>query len=157
MNTVELLQYSLDFAFDVLGQVTADLTQEQAEWKPPGITSTIGSIYAHILTYVDFFLHEVCIPRSDSIFRDPPPDKIIMGDIQVDLSELHQRAGEVQRVAHDWISSLTSDVLEQKMETSIGELNFGPMLEAFVISHINMHCGEISALKGCQGAKGYPW
>jgi len=37
MNTVELIQYSLDIAFDILGQVTADLTQEQADWKPPGV------------------------------------------------------------------------------------------------------------------------
>jgi len=42
MNTVELLQYSLGFAFEILGQVTADLTQEQADWAPPGAASTIG-------------------------------------------------------------------------------------------------------------------
>jgi hypothetical protein len=31
------------------------------------------------------------------------------------------------------------------------------VLDLFVVWHINAHCGEISALKGCQGAKGYPF
>jgi hypothetical protein len=50
MNTVELIQFTLGAAFDVLGQVTADLTQEQADWQPPGKANTIGSIYWHTLT-----------------------------------------------------------------------------------------------------------
>jgi hypothetical protein len=29
--------------------------------------------------------------------------------------------------------------------------------EFFIIWHINVHAGEIYALKGCQGLKGYPW
>ena len=39
----------------------------------------------------------------------------------------------------------------------IGDYNLGRFLEFFVIWHINVHCGEISALKGCQGLEGYPW
>jgi len=39
MDTVELVQFSLGAAFDVLGMVTADLTQEQADWRPPGVAS----------------------------------------------------------------------------------------------------------------------
>jgi hypothetical protein len=55
MNTVELVQFSLGSAFDVLGMVTAVLTQEQADWTPPGVASTIGAIYWHIIAYVDHF------------------------------------------------------------------------------------------------------
>ncbi len=47
--------------------------------------------------------------------------------------------------------------LERTIDTPCGEFNLGQMLESFVIWHINAHCGEISALKGCQGLKGYPW
>ena len=45
MNTVELLEYSLKNALDILKQVTADLTQEQADWMPPSIANPIGSLY----------------------------------------------------------------------------------------------------------------
>jgi uncharacterized damage-inducible protein DinB len=158
MNTVGLLQYSLDFAFDILGQVTADLTQEQIDWRPPGIAPTIGSIYSHILTYVDLFIKDACIeqkPFPESI--DSRPAVLYLQDVQVELSALHKRAGEVQRTAQDWLSSLTPADLARKRDTTIGELNQGQMLEAYIVWHINVHCGEIAALKGCQGAKGYPW
>jgi hypothetical protein len=75
----------------------------------------------------------------------------------VDLPALHEYAREVQSAAQDWLSSLTPADWERKMETSIGEINLGQLLEAYIIWHINAHCGEISALKGCQGAKGYPF
>jgi len=102
MNTVELIQYSLDIAFDILGQVTADLTQEQADWKPPGVASTIGAIYSHIITYVDYFVQNYCIegkPAPESV--ESRPDVLKMQDVQVDLSELHELAGNVKNKTQD--------------------------------------------------------
>ena len=92
MNTVELLQYSLGFAFDILGQVTAALTQEQTDWRPPGTVSTIGAIYSHTITYVDYIVQKGCIGQSDAVFAEPPPAKIRMQEVQVDLSALWQGA-----------------------------------------------------------------
>jgi len=160
MNTVELLQYSLGFAFDVLGQVTADLTQEQANWTPPGVASSIGAIYSHTITYLDFVVQKICIGQNFSLFvpGEPPPPETAMQDVQVDdLPALHERARNVRVAAQDWLSSLTPADLQVRRETSIGELAVGQFFEAYIIWHINVHCGEISALKGCQGAKGYPF
>ena len=158
MNTVELLQYSLGFAFDVFDQVTADLTQEQADWTPPGVASSIGTIYSHLVTYLDNTMQKIFIAQDFALLAVPPPPEIMMRDVQVDdLPTLRERAKNVRVAAQDWLSSLTPADLEIKRETSIGELDLGQMLEAFVIWHINVHCGEISALKGCQGAKGYPF
>ncbi len=158
MNTVELTQYSLDFAFDILGLVTADLTQEEADWMPPGVANTIGSIYSHTITYVDYFVQNFLIegkPGPESI--ESRPEALKMQDVQVDLSELHELAGNVKKKTQGWLSSLTPEDLSRKIDTTIGELTVGQMLEAYLVWHINAHCGEISALKGCQGAKGYPW
>ena len=158
MNTVELTQYSLGFAFDILGQVTADLTQEQADWKPPGVVDTIGAIYSHIVTYVDYFVQNYMIegkPKPESI--ESRPEVLKMQDVQVDLSELHELAGKAKNKTQGWVSSLTPADLSRKIDTTIGELTLGETLEVYIIWHINVHCGEISALKGCQGAKGYPW
>ncbi|MCP4535854.1 MAG: DinB family protein [Chloroflexi bacterium] len=157
MNTVELLQYSLGFAFDVLDQVTADLTQEQADWAPPGVASSIGSIYSHLVTHLDFFVREICLGQRFELFAEPPPPEIMMQDVQVDMSALYERAKKVRAVTEDWLASLSPAVLDVKVETPIGPLNVGQMVEAYIIWHINVHCGEISALKGCQGAKGYPF
>ncbi len=158
MNTVELLQYSLDTAFELFGQVTADLTQEQADWQPPGEASSIGAIYSHIVTYVDFLLEKIFVPFDDTEFRKPaPPPEILMQDVQVELSDLHKHAGELKKAYQDWLSSLTPADLDVEIETSVGPLNVGQTIEFYVIWHINVHCGEISVLKGCQGATGYPF
>ena len=158
MNTVELLQYSLDTAFGILSQVTADLTQEQIDWQPPGLVNTIGSIYSHILTYVDWFVQDLCIDQK------PFPESLEaaikdhgMRHVQADLAELHKSAGTVWKKAQGWLSSLTPADLEIIRNTTVGELNQGQMFEIYIIWHINVHCGEIAALKGCQGAKGYPF
>ena len=157
MNTVELTQYSLSNAFNLLKEVVADLTQEQADWGPLGTASTIGAIYSHTITYVDFIVQRVCIGQSDAVFAEPPRTEIRMQEVQVDLSALHEYADKVHNTAQEWLSTLTPADLEYRMNTSIGELNLGQLLEAYIIWHINVHCGEISALKGCQGLKGYPW
>jgi len=156
MNTVELLQHSLDFAFEVLGLVTADLTQEQADWQPPGIANSITANYSHILAYMDWILEGILIPYDDSPFLDPPPE-IVLQDVQVELSDLHKRAGGLRKAYMDWLSSLTPADLDMELKTTIGPLNLGKTVELYVVWHINVHCGEISAIKGCQGAKGYPW
>jgi uncharacterized damage-inducible protein DinB len=157
MNTVELTQYALSNAFDLLQQVVADLTQEQADWVPPGTVSTIGAVYSHTITYVDFIVQRVCIGQSDADFAEPPPEEIRMQQVQVDLSALHEYADQVQSAAQEWLSTLTPADLDRRRNTSAGELNLGQLLESYIIWHINAHCGEISALKGCQGLSGYPW
>jgi len=158
MNTVELLQFSVGVAFDVLGQVTADLTQEQADWSPPGTVSCIRDIYWHTLTYVDHFVRDNCIEGKrlpETV--ESRPDVLRMQAVEADVCELHQFASEVESTVQDWLSSLTPADLDRTRHTTVGELNAGQMLEIYVVWHINAHCGEISALKGCQGLTGYPW
>jgi len=157
MNTVELLQYALNTAFEVLSYVTHDLTQEQVDWQPPGIACNIGSILSHLDSYLDFFLQEVCIEKRFELLKSPPPVEIVMKDVQVDLHDLHVRTKNITKLTKDWLSSLTPADLEVDFESAIGTINVGQMIEAYIIWHINVHCGEISCLKGCQGAKGYPW
>ena len=55
------------------------------------------------------------------------------------------------------MASLTPEDLERTISTLVGEYTLDQYLEIFIIWHINAHCGELSALKGCQGLKGYPW
>jgi hypothetical protein len=158
MNTVELLQFSAGTAFDILSQVAADLTQEQADWKPPGTASSITDVYWHTLTYVDYFVRTYCIEGKrlpETV--ESRPDVLRMQEVETGLSELHQFAGEVRSTVQGWLSSLTPADLDRRRHTTAGEMNVGQMLEIYIVWHINAHCGEISALKGCQGLTGYPW
>ncbi|MGD2178793.1 MAG: DinB family protein [Anaerolineae bacterium] len=77
--------------------------------------------------------------------------------IQVDLPALHDYAHATVQTLLDWAASLTPEDLERVIPTPFGDYNQGQWLEFFIIWHINVHCGEIAALKGCQGLTGYPW
>lgn len=175
MNSVELIQYSLGFAFDILEQLVSDLTQEQADWQPPGNVNPIGALYWHIIGYVDEIVHDWGMgqpPLKQSadwkekvVLTSPPVDpedpmgelRAIREGLRVDLPALHDYARATSQAVQDWVATLTPEDLERPIDTPIGELKMGQMLEAFIIWHINVHCGEISALKGYQGLKGYIW
>jgi hypothetical protein len=173
MNSVELTQYALGNAFAILEQVTADLTQEQADWTPPGIANPIGATYWHAISSTDEI---VCqwIRGEEPLHRKggwqekvltasvPEPEHGedylgYMQAIRVDVAALHAYAKAVADATQAWLASLAPEDLERELETPIGKLSVGQMLETFVIWHINAHCGEISALKGCLGVKGYPF
>lgn len=173
MDTVELIQYSLGNAFGILEQVVADLTQEQADWIPPGIANPIGALYWHAVSSMDHIVHGWCMGQAPLSERDGWREKVLTvsapepehgGDylaymrvIRVDLPVLHEYAQAVAGAAQGWLASLTPEDLERRVDTPIGELNLAQMLETFVVWHVNAHCGEISALKGCQGTRGYPF
>jgi len=90
--------------------------------------------------------------------EDPRGDlPAVREGLRVDLAALHDYARATRQAVQGWVASLTPEDMARKIETSIGELTVGQFLELYVIWHIKVHCGEISALKGCQGLKGYPW
>lgn len=171
MNTVDLIQFALGNALGILQQVTADLTQEQADWVPPGIANPIGALYWHLIASVDQVVHGRGMDQAPLSQAQGWQGKVLVGsppegepghppeirEARVDLPALHEYAQAVSQAIQDWLASLTPEDLERKLDTPIGELNLGQMLETFVIWHTNAHCGEISALKGCQGVQGYPF
>jgi hypothetical protein len=171
MNTVKLLQYSLRNAFGILEQVTADLTQEQADWVPPGIANAIGALYWHAISSTDFLVHDWCMGQAPLSQSAGWEEKVLLasaanqdGDhaaairaVRVDLPAMHEYTQAVTGAVESWLASLTAQGLERRIDTPIGELNLAQVLASFVIWHIDAHCGEISALKGCQGSRGYPF
>jgi hypothetical protein len=171
MDTKELMGYSLGTAFGILGQVTADLTQEQADWMPPGTAVPIGALYWHTIASTDLMVHNWGMgqpPLSQSagwqkkvLVGEAPPEEegrpAGFRDAKVNLIELHAYAKAVTEVVQGWLSSLAPEELDRKIDTPIGELTLAQTIDTFVMWHVNAHCGEIAALKGCQGAKGYPF
>ncbi len=170
MNTVELLQFAQGNALRILKQVTEDLSQEQTDWTPPGVVNSIGSIYWHVIVSVDQVVHAWGMGQETLLQKDGWQEKVIvealedakeyptqMIAVRVDLPTMHEYSLAVARAARDWLASLSPDDLERQINTPVGEMNLGQLVMSFVTWHVNAHCGEIAALKGCQGAKGYPF
>ena len=171
MNTIELLQFSWGNAFGILGQVTADLTQEQADWEPPGVANPIGGTVWHTVSGTDFLVHTWCAGQTPLMESGGWRDKVLLTSgpevegetrehllsIQVDLPQLHAYTQAVGEAVQAWVSTLRPEDLERPVENPMGEMNLGQVVAKFVLGHVNAHCGEIAALKGCLGAKGYPF
>ena len=64
MNAIDLLKYSMGNAFGILGQVAADVTQEQADWVPPGIANPIGATLWHTVSGADMIVHKWCAGQT---------------------------------------------------------------------------------------------
>jgi hypothetical protein len=171
MNTIELLCFSLKNGFDLLGAVTGDLTQEQADWVPPGTALSIGTLYWHVISSTDYLLHDWCLGEAPLSQRDHWEEEVVLSSeppeegahaatvrpVRVDLAAMHDYTRVIADEALAWLAGLAPDDLERQVQTPVGELNLAQMLEVFVVWHLSAHCGEISALKGCQGARGYPF
>lgn len=174
MNTVELVQYSLGMALDILGQVCSDLTPEQADWTPPGIANPIGSMVWHTISGADDVVYRWILGQEplhqrqgwdDRVLAVAPPEPqqeggdylAYMRALRVRLPALRDYAQAVAADLQAWLGTLTPDDLDRTVQTPIGPYTVAQVLELFVVWHINAHCGEISALKGCQGVRGYPF
>ena len=96
--------------------------------------------------------------REDGI-SDPRPGSEFewAREVKVDLEAARQYANAVYSATDQYLASLEPADLDRKLELSgLGEKSVAFVLSSFLSSHTSNLTGEISVLKGIQGAKGYP-
>jgi len=121
MNTVELIHYSLGFAFELLESLTADLTQEQADWMPPGRANPIGALYWHTVAYVDQYVHEWCMaPYRPVAFEEWLDARGAGRELVMGQTPLRQSAGWQEKVVITWPPENPADPYWQVRATREG-------------------------------------
>ena len=174
MNAVSLIQFLVKEARGFHEGTLKDVTPEQANWQSSGKVMPIAAQYAHVIMSQDMGLHGMLkgsAPLAASswagktgLSETPPigpgaPLDEWARRVQIDLPALRQYAEAVCVATDDYLSSLTDDDLDRSLDLSavgLGQQTVAYVLNAGWISNPNLHCGEISCLKGLQGAKGYP-
>ncbi|PYS47652.1 MAG: hypothetical protein DMG13_27365, partial [Acidobacteria bacterium] len=53
MDAIELLRYQVRQTWDWLDMTMSDVTEEAANWQPPGIANSIAATYAHTMIAAD--------------------------------------------------------------------------------------------------------
>jgi DinB superfamily len=79
--------------------------------------------------------------------------------VRVNMPVLRQYARAVHAATDAYLATVTDDDLTRALDLTsfgMGHMTVGALLSRMVLGHIDNMCGEISALKGLQGAKGYP-
>ena len=172
MDAISLLRQQFQEAHQFVEMTMQDVTAEQAHWAPPGKASPLGANYAHLVTGEDFIIQGMLkggAPLAAAagagkvgVSELPPQDGAWdqwARQVKVDLPALKQYAQSVYAASDEYIASLTPDDLSRPLDLSAA--GFGQQTMAFMLNiavgHANSHMGEISCLKGLQGAKGYPF
>jgi DinB superfamily len=173
---VELLRRIVSDARMVLDGTMADVTQAQADYVPAGIANPLGATYAHVVCSEDMVVQ--------GMFRQLPPLFVSSWQgrtglsepmpmpgpewvnyaawtrrVKVDLATLRQYAQAVAAETDAWIASLSDADLDRPMDLSgagLGQHTLATAIGLVVANHLGTETGEISVLKGIQGARGYP-
>ena len=174
MKAASVLREQLQTSHELLDTTLADVTADQLHWSPPGVANPLGASYAHILMSEDIIINGLLRKQAPLAMGSwagklgvSEPHPALGQDwnewarkVKIDLAALKQYGQAVFAASDEYIASLGDADLEQKADLSgfgLGERTFAWVLANFAVSHVGEHCGEISCLKGLQGAKGYPF
>ena len=170
----ESLRTAFEGAHQIMEQTMADVTPEHAQWAPPGLANPLGATYAHAVISEDMMLNGMLkgsapimatsFAGKSGVSEPPPPPDKDYGEwarrVQVDLKAARDYAQAVYSNTADYIGSLSEADLQRQIDLSgfnLGQQTVGWFLANVLLWHVNAHCGEVSCLKGLQGAKGYPF
>jgi hypothetical protein len=178
-KAVALLRNQMKDAMQWLDGIVADLTPEDAHWKPPGMALPAGAVYAHVVIALDAVVNRM-IKGGSPLFAaewagrtgvsEPPPGPDPkhpgMPDwtawsrrVTVDLASLRKYAGAVQGAIDHYLATLSDADLSRPIDLpafGLGRVTAGFMLNNAVLGHAFSHGGEIACLKGLRGKRGSP-
>ena len=171
MDAVDLLRYQVKGTYAWLEMTVSDVTEEQANWKPPGVANSIGSVYAHLLISADFDLNSRVYGRMPLVAGEFKGSvglsEMHLGGfdwhdwasrLRVDWKALRRYGRAVRQCVEGYVDSLTMDELERRVDMSAHGLGIWKGLDIYNlhgIDHPRLHGGEIACLKGLQGVSGW--
>ena len=176
MNSIRLLKEQLATAHKFLEDTMQDVDESIAHTKAPGVAHNIAATYAHVVASEDMLLNST-LQKKPTFMSTSWADKDGMNiphpavtqnwehdykewadSVRVDLPALREYAQMVYQATDDYIGNLREIDLDREIDfPGMGMLSVGWIISNFIIGHTNSIMGEIAALKGAQGLKGYPF
>jgi hypothetical protein len=171
MDAITVHREALGWAAQLLDMVTTDLTVEQAHAIHAGMANPIAATYAHAVVSADVLIN-VVLAGGAPLFATVWAGRTGISDprwnqtpewsrtVQIDLPALRTYAAAAFASADAYIASLDDAGLERELDLTgfgLGVHTVSWVLSALVTGHIHNMSGEISALKGVLGSKGYPF
>ena len=172
MDLVTSLQQNVGFNRFILQGTIGGTTPEQCQWQPDGSAHSIAASYAHVILSEDGLIHGMMQgkpPLAATTWAgktgvDSMPPQGSEGDadwsewaktVKVDLDAAAKYYEAVAAATDAYIAGVTADELDRQVDTPFGPQSINYMLSV-VAGHLSQHGGEISAVKGLMGLKGYP-
>jgi hypothetical protein len=172
MNAITLLREQLKSAHELLESTVGDTPDTALHASDTGKALPAGAAYAHSIISEDVIVagiltHTTPLSSDNSktglsvpmpSFSEWDKNEAWVKQVKVDLPKLQEFAKGVYEVTDAYIASLSEDDLDKEIEIpGMGTHTMSSILSSFIILHIANLTGEISAAKGIQGLKGYPF
>jgi hypothetical protein len=172
MDSITLLRQQISTAHEWLEGTMADVTAEQADWAPPGKANPLGASYAHAVVSEDLiingmlrggtplFLGEWAGKTGQSVphpHEDWSQYAAWARDVRLDLPATRAYAQAVYAATDAYLAGLTPEDLDREVNLFGMSQSLGATLGNFVAGHCHDMMGEISCLKGLQGARAFPF
>ena len=173
---VQILRDSLKEAHDLIENTMKDVTEDAAHVIPSGRAQAIAPAYAHAVISEDFLLNSWILKgkalslSAETGLSAPMPamdenweknNTEWMKTVKMDLTKFKEFAQQVYKNTDKFLEALTDeDLTEKKVDMSAWGMEpkaYGSFIIGLFIGHAHDIAGEISAIKGTQGLKGYPY
>ena len=147
--------------------VMGDMTQEQLLWRPPGIANPIVSLVMHVVGGQDNVVNVTAQGKQKVWDANNWGEKLKVSpvgrqdleagrNLHVDIDGFKEYADEVFASVDAYLAQAQLDDLDREVQGFGGNMvPLGNMLSGMLVTHFMGHLGEVSALKGCQGGKGW--
>lgn len=172
---VDILLNQLKAAHSTLELTMEGITEEVANYVPPGTANPIAGTYAHLVFTEDLFLHNFLKktqPLMETTFKDktgasetqPADPKVAypiwLKEVRLDIKQFRRYAKAVYKESEEHVASLTEKDLIKDVDMSsygMGSRKTYDFIANLISGHVYPIMGEISVLKGIQGLKGFPF
>lgn len=178
-HIAEIVRLSLSDAHETFEATMNGVDDKVAHFQPGGRAQSVAASYIHAVVSEDMLL-TMFVTKAKPLYDGgwakkmglnvphPPMDQNWeknyqewVKKVKVDLPKFKEYAQAVYKQSDEYLATLTDrDLVDHKLDLSmmqLGEWPLGRFIIRFLISHIDQMCGEISAVKGVQNLKGYPF
>lgn len=171
MNAIELLRFQIKSAHGLQEATMADVAEAAAHFNETKKAYPVGAAYVHSVISEDVIVSTM-LKKTDPIMKaedaglsEPMPsfsewdkNEAWVKSVKIDLEKFREYAKKVYQSTEDYIASLSEADLDSEVDMGDwGKHTMADVLTNFVILHVANLTGEISAAKGFQGLKGYPF
>ena len=168
MNGADAIRQTIGHAHQWFTGTVVDLTQEQADYLPSGAAYPIGELVAHVLQSEDMIVNGM-VRGQASVWQSGGweqtlgiPDvsrhtQEVARGFKTSIADLKPYQEAVYASVDEYLGGLTEGELAREVPGPAGPMTVYDVLSNFLVGNTLAHTGEISALKGLQGAKGYPF
>lgn len=170
MDAREYLQRQFSEVRRLSGAPMQEITEEHLNCVPPGTANVISAILLHQAGTEDRIIQRALRGEPTLWERDGWAEKTSVATMPgraggweelktqtVALAPIRAYAAAVQEATETYLASLTDEALSREVPWPFGGTRAAADMLALLVVHTVFHAGEVSALKGVQGAAGIPF